>query len=109
LGEKLALRIKFGGSWYFIISGFVFLSFCKTINSLPLFIYHRVILSSNLFFFSSGTSSAIYSYGPGRVELKQDAIYRTLFREIKDLVEVDLSIEHEVLESRKKLEQELEQ
>ena len=43
-----------------------------------------------------------------RVEVKQDAIYRTLFREIKELVEVDLSIEHEVLESNKKLEQELE-
>ena len=44
----------------------------------------------------------------GRVERKQDAIYRALFREIKDLVEVDLSIEHEVLESNRKLEKELE-
>jgi uncharacterized membrane protein len=42
-----------------------------------------------------------------RVEVKQDAIYRTLFREIKELVEIDLSLEHEVLETNKKLEQEL--
>jgi hypothetical protein len=44
----------------------------------------------------------------GRVERKQDAIYRALFREIKEIVEVDLSIEHEVLESNKKMEQEIE-
>jgi hypothetical protein len=42
-----------------------------------------------------------------RVEVKQDAIYRTLFREIKELVEIDLSLEHEVLETNKKLEQEI--
>ena len=44
-----------------------------------------------------------------RVEVKQDAIYRTLFREIKELVEIDLSLEHEVLETNKKLEQEIQE
>jgi hypothetical protein len=42
-----------------------------------------------------------------RVEVKQDAIYRALFREIKELVEIDLSLENEVLETNKKMEQEI--
>ena len=42
-----------------------------------------------------------------RVEVKQDAIYRALFRELKELVEIDLSVEHEVLESNKKMEAEI--
>ena len=43
-----------------------------------------------------------------RCERKQDMIYRSLFREIKDLVETDLNLEHEIMGSNKKLEEELE-
>ncbi len=112
LGEKVSDSVaKFGGSWYFIISGFVFLSFWVTINSLP-FIYHwdefPFILLNLFLSLVAAFQAPFILMAQGRVERKQDAIYRTLFREIKDLVEVDLSIEHEVLESNKKLEQELE-
>jgi len=112
LGEKVSdIVAKFGGSWYFIISGFVFLSFWVTINSLP-FIYHwdefPFILLNLFLSLVAAFQAPFILMAQGRVERKQDAIYRTLFREIKDLVEVDLSIEHEVLESNKKMEQELE-
>lgn len=112
LGERVSDAVaKFGGSWYFIISGFVFLTFWVIINSLP-FIYHwddfPFILLNLFLSLIAAFQAPFILMAQGRVERKQDAIYRTLFREIKDLVEVDLSIEHEVLESNRKMEQELE-
>jgi hypothetical protein len=42
-----------------------------------------------------------------RCEIKQDLIYRSLFREIKELVEADLSLEHEIIDKNENLEAEL--
>lgn len=112
LGEKISDSVaQFGGSWCFIISGFVVIIIWVILNTIPL-IYHwdnYPFVLMNLFLSLIAAFQAPFILmAQGRVERKQDAIYRTLFREIKELVEVDLSIEHEVLESNKKLEQELE-
>jgi len=110
LGEKLSDSVaKFGGSWWFIGFGagfivvWVFLNVCVIIWDDYPFVLLNLFLSLVAAF-----QAPFILMAQRRVEMKQDAIYRTLFREIKELVEVDLSIEHEVLESNKKLEQELE-
>jgi uncharacterized membrane protein len=113
LGEKVSDSVaKFGGSWSFIIIGFFLIILWVFANSLPLIFhwdaYPFVLL--NLFLSLVAAFQAPFILmAQGRVERKQDAIYRALFREIKELVEVDLSIEHEVLESNKKMEKEIEE
>jgi len=110
-GEKISDAVaKFGGSWYFIITGFCIIFLWVLINILPWIAWdHYPFVLLNLFLSLIAAFQAPFILmSQGRVERKQDAIYRTLFREIKELVEVSLSLEHEVLESNKKLEQDLE-
>jgi uncharacterized membrane protein len=112
LGEKLSDAVaKFGGSWYFIISGFFVVIVWVLVNLIPWCLawdnYPFILLNLVLSLIAAFQAPFILM-SQGRVERKQDAIYRTLFREIKELVEVSLSLEHEVLESNKKLEQEFE-
>lgn len=111
-GERISDAVaKFGGSWYFIISGFSVVCLWVIVNILPWWMawdqYPFVLLNLFLSLIAAFQAPFILM-SQGRVERKQDAIYRTLFREIKELVEVSLSLEHEVLESNKKLEQDLE-
>lgn len=113
LGEKVSDSVaRFGGSWHFIILGFAILICWVLINALPFWAhwdeYPFVLLNLFLSLIAAFQAPFILM-AQGRVERKQDAIYRALFSEIKDLVEVDLSIEHEVLESNRKLEKELEE
>lgn len=112
LGEKASDSVaKFGGSWYFIILGFFVVIVWVLVNLIPWFLtwddYPFVLLNLVLSLIAAFQAPFILM-SQRRVERKQDAIYRTLFREIKELVEVSLSLEHEVLESNKKLEQEFE-
>jgi uncharacterized membrane protein len=111
LGEKVSDSVaKFGGSWSFIITGFVVILLWVTIN-LVCFLPHwddfPFILLNLFLSLIAAFQAPFILMAQKRVEVKQDAIYRTLFREIKELVEIDLSLEHEVLETNKKLEQEL--
>lgn len=111
LGEKVSDAVaKFGGSWWFILSGAGIISVWVVLNLIPWFFhwdnYPFVLL--NLFLSLVAAFQAPFILmAQRRVEMKQDAIYRTLFREIKELVEADLSLEHEVLETNKNMQQEL--
>jgi uncharacterized membrane protein len=112
LGERISDSVaRFGGSWSFIIFGFSFILIWIFFNTFYLFHhwdqYPFVLLNLFLSLIAAFQAPFILM-AQGRVERKQDAIYRALFREIKEIVEVDLSIEHEVLESNKKMEQEIE-
>ena len=113
LGERISDAVaQFGGSWSFIISGLIVIILWVILNTLPIFYHwdHYPFVFMNLFLSLIAAFQAPFILmAQGRVERKQDAIYRALFREIKELIEVDLSIEHEVLESNKKLEQELQE
>ena len=111
LGEKISDSVaKFGGSWSFIISGFVFISIWVICN-ISSFIYHwdefPFILLNLFLSLIAAFQAPFILMAQRRVEVKQDAIYRALFRELKELVEIDLSVEHEVLESNKKMEAEI--
>ena len=110
LGEKVSDAVaKFGGSWWFIGFGATFIAVWVFLNIFIIIWDDYPFVLLNLFLSLVAAFQAPFILmAQRRVEVKQDAIYRTLFREIKELVEVDLSIEHEVLESNKKLEQELE-
>ena len=112
LGEKVSDSVaKFGGSWCFIIIAFILIILWVIFNVLPMIFhwddYPFVLLNLFLSLIAAFQAPFILM-AQRRVERKQDAIYRALFREIKELVEVDLSIEHEVLESNKKMEKEIE-
>jgi uncharacterized membrane protein len=111
LGEKVSDAVaKFGGSWNFILSGFFIILIWVISNNIYLF-YHwdeYPFILLNLFLSLIAAFQAPFiMMAQRRVEVKQDAIYRALFREIKELVEIDLNLEHEVLETNKKLEQEI--
>jgi uncharacterized membrane protein len=111
LGEKVSDAVaKFGGSWNFILSGF-FIILIWVISNNIYFFYHwdeYPFILLNLFLSLIAAFQAPFiMMAQRRVEVKQDAIYRALFREIKELVEIDLNLEHEVLETNKKLEQEI--
>lgn len=111
LGEKISDSVaKFGGSWSFIISGFFLIIFWVILNTIPFF-YHwddfPFILLNLFLSLIAAFQAPFILMAQRRVEVKQDLIYRALFREIKELVEIDLSVEHEVLESNKKMEIEI--
>jgi uncharacterized membrane protein len=111
LGEKVSDAVaKFGGSWNFILSGFFTILIWVIFNNIYFF-YHwdeYPFILLNLFLSLIAAFQAPFiMMAQRRVEVKQDAIYRALFREIKELVEIDLNLEHEVLETNKKLEQEI--
>lgn len=111
LGEKISDSVaKFGGSWSFIISGFLLIIFWVILNTIPFF-YHwdnfPFILLNLFLSLIAAFQAPFILMAQRRVEVKQDLIYRALFREIKELVEIDLSVEHEVLESNKKMEIEI--
>lgn len=111
-GEKVSDSVaKFGGSWRFIISGFCFVVLWVLANLLPFAMswdpYPFILL--NLFLSLVAAFQAPFILmAQRRVEMKQDAIYRALFREIKELIEVDLSLEHQVLENNDKIRREIE-
>jgi uncharacterized membrane protein len=111
LGEKVSDSVaRFGGSWNFILSGFAIILAWGIINNiyfLPHWDEYPFILLNLFLSLIAAFQAPFILMAQKRVEVKQDAIYRTLFREIKELVEIDLSLEHEVLETNKKLEQEI--
>lgn len=113
LGEKISDDVaKFGGSWSFIIVGIAIIVLWVSINLMPFFHHYDEypFILLNLFLSLIAAFQAPFILmSQRRVEVKQDAIYRTLFREIKELVEIDLGLEHEVLETNKKLEQEIQE
>ena len=111
--EKLSdIVAKFGGSWWFIITGAVVITLWVTVNIVPYFGWMRwddyPFILLNLFLSLIAAFQAPFILmAQRRCEIKQDLIYRSLFREIKELVEADLSLEHEIIEKNVSLEVEL--
>lgn len=111
VGEKFSDCVaRFGGSWYFIIGGFVTVLAWVALNVLTFLVWDPFpFILLNLFLSLIAAFQAPFILmAQRRVEMKQDAIYRALFREMKELIEVDLSLEHEVLENNKKMREEIE-
>lgn len=114
-GERVSDAVaSFGGSWKFILSGMGIILCWVILNMLSLFDviawdkYPFILL--NLFLSLVAAFQAPFILmSQKRCEIKQDQIYRSLFREIKELVETDLSLEYEIVEKNKKLEEELRQ
>jgi len=112
-GERVSDTVaKFGGSWWFIITGTVVIALWVTINIVPFLGWIRwdnyPFILLNLFLSLIAAFQAPFILmAQRRCEIKQDMIYRSLFREIKELVEADLSLEHEIIEKNISLEAEL--
>jgi uncharacterized membrane protein len=112
-GEKISDSVaKFGGSWWFIILGVFLIFVWVTINLLPIFGFikwdgYPFILLNLFLSLIAAFQAPFILMAQRRCEIKQDMIYRSLFREIKDLVEADLSLEHEIIEKNRKLEKEI--
>jgi len=108
-GEKLSDSIaKFGGSWWFIILGFTFILTWVILNIFFIVFDEYPFILLNLFLSLIASFQAPFILmTQRRCEIKQDLIYRSLFREIKELVEVDLCLEHEIIQKNFILEEEL--
>lgn len=98
-GEKVADAIaKFGGSWKFIIAFSVILAFWILLNTLALFNWiawdkQPYILLNLVLSFVAAFQAPFIMMSQNRAEKKQDAAYRRLFKEIKELVEEDIRID----------------
>lgn len=112
-GEKVSDSVaKFGGSWWFILSGAFIICLWVIVNMIHALAWMRwddyPFILLNLFLSLIAAFQAPFILmAQRRCEIKQDMIYRSLFREIKELVEADLSLEHEIIEKNKSLEYEL--
>ncbi len=111
LGDRISDSVaKFGGSWRFIICAVIVINIWVAINLLAPIAWdpYPFILLNLLLSLVAAFQAPFILMSQRRVEMKQDAIYRSLFREIKELIEVDLSLEHQVLESNKEIREKLE-
>jgi len=112
-GEKVSDSVaNFGGSWWFIITGAVVIALWVTINIVPFLGWikwdnYPFILLNLFLSLIAAFQAPFILMAQRRCEIKQDMIYRSLFREIKELVEADLSLEHEIIEKNISLEAEL--
>lgn len=106
IGEKVSDAVaKFGGSWKFIFSGAGFIALWIAFNYIlpwPWDQYPFILLNLGLSLVAAFQAPFIMM-SQRRCEMKQDLIYRSLFREIKELVETDLSLEHELVEQNRSL------
>lgn len=108
LGERVSDDIaKFGGSWQFIFAGIGVIVAWILFNQLITFDQYPYILLNLFLSLIAAFQAPFILMSQRRCEVKQDLIYRSLFREIKELVEADLSLENEIMERNKKLEKEL--
>jgi len=112
-GEKVSDAVaKFGGSWWFILSGAMIIFLWVIINITHALAWIRwdqyPFILLNLFIsLIAAFQAPLILMAQRRCEIKQDLIYRSLFREIKELVEADLSLEHEIIQKNHNLEEEL--
>lgn len=111
-GEKVSDCVcAFGGSWSFIFIALGLISLWVFVNVVPFWYqwdaYPFILLNLFLSLIAAFQAPFILMTQK-RCEIKQDMIYRSLFREIKELVEADFNLEQEIMMSNKKLEEELE-
>jgi uncharacterized membrane protein len=111
-GERVSDSVaKFGGSWWFISSGAIVIILWVSINTISLLTFkwdeYPFILLNLFLSLIAAFQAPFILMAQRRCEIKQDLIYRSLFREIKELVEADLSLEHEIIDKNENLEAEL--
>lgn len=99
---------KFGGSWRFIFTGFSIIGIWMVLNLLP-FAWDRYpyILLNLVLSLVAAFQAPFIMMSQRRCEIKQDVIYRSLFKEIKELVETNLSIEQEIVEQNRLMAEEI--
>jgi len=102
LGERLADDVaEFAGSWKFIIGFSLLLVIWIIFNSLEITqAYHfdpfPFILLNLLLSFVAAFQAPFIMMSQNRAEKKQDVAYRTIFTELKELVEQDIEHEQEI-------------
>lgn len=112
-GETLADKIaELGGSWTFIFLAAIFFSAWIALNTLAVcqmiaWDHYPFILLNLVLSFLAAFQAPVILMSQKRCERKQDQAYRHLFAEIKELVETDLSVEHELMELAKKQDKEI--
>lgn len=114
-GERVSdLISQYAGSWWFIFGGILLIAVWCGLNTLALFDviawdkFPFILL--NLFLSMVAAFQAPFILmSQRRAEVKQDLAYRSLFREIKELVESDLSLEQEIMERSKNVEAQIEE
>lgn len=101
-GERLADDIaSFAGSWKFILLFGFLLGSWILFNSLAVFeIYHfdpyPFILLNLVLSFIAAFQAPFIMMSQNRAEKKQDIAYRTIFMELKELLEQDITHEQEI-------------
>lgn len=99
-GERVSDAIaQFGGSWKFIFSFSAVLLAWILVNSLAAFDViafdkYPFILLNLLLSFVAAFQAPFIMMSQNRAESKQDEAYRTLFYEIKELVQKDIEATH---------------
>lgn len=109
-GERVSDGVaKFGGSWKFILSGFAFVIAWMLLNSIKPIQWdnYPFILLNLMLSLVAAFQAPFIMMSQRRCEIKQDLIYRSLFREIKELVETDLDVERVIVEQNKVLAEEV--
>jgi uncharacterized membrane protein len=108
-GEKVSdAVVKFGGSWNFIFTGVGAILVWILLNFLPIaWDKYPFILLNLLLSLIAAFQAPFIMMSQRRCEIKQDLIYRSLFRELKELVETDLSLENELIKQNESLAAEI--
>ena len=107
-GEKISDSVaKFGGSWKFIFSSVIFILTWIFIQECICWDKYPYILLNLGLSLVAAFQAPFILMSQRRCEIKQDLIYRSLFKEIKEIVESNLEMEYEVIEKNKKLEEEI--
>jgi uncharacterized membrane protein len=109
-GERVSDGVaKFGGSWKFIFTGMGIIAVWMALQLISFLAWdnYPYILLNLVLSLVAAFQAPFIMMSQRRCEIKQDLIYRSLFREIKELVETDLSVEHEIVEQNRLLAEEL--
>lgn len=112
-GDKVSdIVTHFGGSWKFIFLFILVITVWVTINTLALFqaiAFDKppYILLNLILSFVAAFQAPFIMMSQNRAEKKQDAAYRELFIEIKELVQQDLDTEIEIHNMEKYIMREL--
>ncbi len=109
-GERAADAVaRFAGSWKFIICGGIAIAIWVTLNTLTfLQLVHfdpfPYILLNLFLSLVAAFQAPFIMMSQNRAEAKQDAAYRELFAEIKELIVADLAVEKRILQIAKRLD-----
>ena len=114
-GERVSDAVaRFGGSWHFIIIGFIviglwtFVNTCHFLSVLHFDDYPFILL--NLFLSMIAAFQAPFiMMSQNRAEAKQDAASRELFAETKDLIKKNIAIEKKMYALMRRMDERTQQ